>query len=90
MPGGLRRGSADVRLLGLLVRIPPGAWMSLVAVMPFQVEVCALGWSFVQRSPTECDRRASITRSPCPTGGLLCQEGRGDLLLCSGFTITTN
>ena len=26
-PSGLRRGSADDRLLGLRVRIPPGAWM---------------------------------------------------------------
>ena len=26
-PRGLRRGSAAARLLGLLVRIPPGAWM---------------------------------------------------------------
>jgi len=28
-PRGLRRGSAVVRLLGLWVRIPPGAWMPL-------------------------------------------------------------
>ena len=28
-PRGLRRGSADTRLLGLRVRIPPGAWMSV-------------------------------------------------------------
>jgi hypothetical protein len=27
-PRGLRRGSAAERLLGLRVRIPPGAWMS--------------------------------------------------------------
>jgi hypothetical protein len=26
-PRGLRRGSVAVRLLGLRVRIPPGAWM---------------------------------------------------------------
>jgi hypothetical protein len=26
-PSGLRRGSAAVRLLGLRVGIPPGAWM---------------------------------------------------------------
>ena len=26
-PRGLRRGSAAARLLGLRVRIPPGAWM---------------------------------------------------------------
>ena len=28
-PRGLRRGSAAARLLGLWVRIPPGAWMSV-------------------------------------------------------------
>ena len=28
-PRGLKRGSAAARLLGLLVRIPPGTWMSL-------------------------------------------------------------
>jgi hypothetical protein len=28
-PCGLRRGSAAARLLGLWVRIPPGAWMSV-------------------------------------------------------------
>jgi hypothetical protein len=54
-PRGLRRGSAAVRLLGLWVRIPPGAWMSVCC------ECCVLsgrglcvGWSLVQRSPTEC------------------------------------
>jgi hypothetical protein len=39
-----------------------------------QVEVSALGWSFVQRSPTECgvfecDSEASIMRRPWPTRG---------------------
>ena len=28
-PRGLRRGSAAARLLGLRVRMPPGAWMSV-------------------------------------------------------------
>jgi len=28
-PHGLRRGSAAARLLGMRVRIPPGAWMSV-------------------------------------------------------------
>jgi hypothetical protein len=32
-PRGLRRGSAAVRLLGLQVRIPPGAWMSVCCVL---------------------------------------------------------
>jgi hypothetical protein len=49
-PSG-RRGSAAARLLGLLVRIPLGA---LVSVVCCQVEVSATGWSLVQRSPTDC------------------------------------
>ena len=32
-PRGLRRGSVAARLLGLRVRIPPGAWMSDVSVV---------------------------------------------------------
>ena len=32
-PSGLRRGSAADRLLGLWVRIPPGAWMFLSCVL---------------------------------------------------------
>jgi hypothetical protein len=32
-PSGLRRVSAADRLLGLRVRIPAGAWMSLVIVL---------------------------------------------------------
>jgi hypothetical protein len=52
-PRGLRRGSTAVRLLGLWVRIPPGAWMSVsCGVVCCQVEVSASGWSLVQRSPT--------------------------------------
>jgi len=31
-PRRLRRGSAAARLLGLRVRIPPGAWVSCVGV----------------------------------------------------------
>jgi hypothetical protein len=50
--------------------------LSLVSVVCCQVEVCASGWSLVQRSPTECgvsvcDREASIMGGPWPTGGLL-------------------
>jgi hypothetical protein len=40
---GLRRGSAAARLLGLWVRIPLGAWMSLVSGVCFQVEVSVSG-----------------------------------------------
>ena len=32
-PSGLRRGSAADHLLGLRVRIPPGAWMSVCCVL---------------------------------------------------------
>ena len=55
-PGGrdLRRGSAAARLLGMRVRIPPGAWLSLVNVVCYHVEVCATDRSLIQRSPTEC------------------------------------
>jgi hypothetical protein len=75
--GGLRRGSAAARLMGLWVRLLPTAWMSVSR------DCCVLsgrglcvGWSPVQRGPTECgvsecDREVSIMRRPCPTGGLL-------------------
>jgi hypothetical protein len=53
-PRGLRRSSSASRLLRLLVRIPPEAWMFIVSVVGCQVEVSALGWSLVQRSTTEC------------------------------------
>ena len=49
---GLRRGSSASRLLGMRVRIPPGAWMSLVNVACCQVEVSATSRSLVQRCPT--------------------------------------
>ena len=39
-PRGLSRRSAAVRLLRSWVRIPPGAWMSVVSVVCCQVEVC--------------------------------------------------
>ena len=35
----LMRGSTTARLLGLRVRIPPGAWRSLVSVVRCQIEV---------------------------------------------------
>ena len=56
LPRGLRRGSAAARFLGLRVRIPPRAWisLSLVSVVCYQVEVSAKGWSLAQRRPTEC------------------------------------
>ena len=39
---GLRCGSAAVHLLGMRVRIRPGAWMYVVSVVCCQVEVSAL------------------------------------------------
>jgi len=66
---GLRRGSEAARLLGLWVRIPPGACLSLVSVVCCQVEVSVSGWSLVQRSPTECDRESSTMRRPWSPGG---------------------
>ena len=48
--------------------------LSITSVVYCQVKVSASGWSLVQRSPgecgvSECDREASIMRSPWPTGG---------------------
>jgi hypothetical protein len=70
-PRGLRRGPAAYCLLELLVRIPPGAWMSVCCVFS---EFSASGCSLVQRSPTDCgasqcDREAAIIRRPRPNGG---------------------
>ena len=65
-----RRGSADARLMGLRVRIPPRhGCLFLVKVACRQVEVSASGRSPIQRSPieygvSECDREASIMRGP--------------------------
>ena len=73
------------RLLGLRVRIPLGAWISvaLVSVVCCQVEVCATSRSLVQRSLTECDvsecdREAWIMRRPWPTRSC-CVIGGGDI-----------
>jgi len=46
-PRGLRRGSAAACLLGIWVRFPPVAWMSVVSVVCCRVEVSASGWSLV-------------------------------------------
>ena len=72
-PCGLKRGSVAAQFLGLRVRILCGhAYLSLVSVVFCHVEVSASGWSFVQRSTTdcgvsECDREASTMRKPWPT-----------------------
>jgi hypothetical protein len=49
-------------------------YLSLVIVLRCQVEVSAMGWSLVQRSPnecvvSECDREALIMRRVWPTTG---------------------
>jgi hypothetical protein len=46
-PSCLRQGSAADRLLGLRVRIPPVAWMSVVSVVFCQVEFSATGRSLI-------------------------------------------
>ena len=76
-PGGrsLKPGSVAAGLMGLWVRIPPTAWMSLsCAYCILLVEVSASGWSVVQKSLTECgefvrDCGASTMRRLWPTGG---------------------
>jgi hypothetical protein len=56
----LRRRTAATRLLRLWVRIPPGAWMFVSCVVCRQVEVSAMSWSLVQRSPTDCGASLSV------------------------------
>jgi len=67
-PPGLRHRSTAVRLLGLWVRIPPGAWMS-VCVECCQVEVSVTGCSLIQRSPTDCDASLCVIYKPQEWGG---------------------
>ena len=88
-PCALRCGPQAARLLGLRVRIPAGEWMSV------SCECCILsgrglsasGWSIVQKSPTECgvskcDREASITTRPWPTGGCRAMGRRIRTMYC--------
>jgi hypothetical protein len=63
LPRDLICRSAAARLLGLRVRIPPEARMSLVNVVYCQVEVPATSLSLDQRSPTGC----GITESDVET-----------------------
>jgi hypothetical protein len=79
-PRGLRRGSMTARLLGLRVRNPPGAWMSVFC------ECCVLSGTglcvgLITRPEdsyrvwlSESDREASIMR-PWTTRGC-CARGR--------------
>jgi len=70
-PRGLRREAATALFLGLRVRIPPGPWMylSLVIVVPCQVDVSAKYTSLVRRSPTECGVSEFVLK-PRQWGGL--------------------
>jgi len=66
-PRGLRRGSADARLLGLRVRIPlKYGCLSPVDVTCCRVEVSVTDRSPFQRNPTECvfvcDLESSLMR----------------------------
>ena len=75
-PRGIRRRSTAARLLRLLVRIPPGAWMlSAVNVVRCQVEVSA---THMITRPEEsyrlwcvvvCDLETSWMRRPWPSWG---------------------
>ena len=77
----LRHWPAAAPLLGLQVRIPQGAWMSVCCefCLLCEVEVSTSSWSLVQRSPiecgvSECDREASTTRSSWPARGYCTME----------------
>ena len=82
-PRGLRRRSAATRLLGLWVRIPPGAWMSV------SCECCVLSGRGLCNGlithPEEsyrlwcvvvCDLETSRMRRPWPTGGCCAKRRR--------------
>ena len=69
LPRGLQHGSAPVRLLGLWVRIPPGAWMSVVSVICCtDTSVCDGPITCPEESTecvvSECDRGTSRRRGP--------------------------
>jgi hypothetical protein len=74
-PRGLRRGSGVVRFAGITGSNTAGGGhgcLCVVNVVCCQAQVSALGWSLVQRSPTErgvskCDCEASVMRL-WPTG----------------------
>ena len=71
-PCGLRRRSADARLLGTRVRIR--LWERMfVPYVCCVVATSATSWSLVQRSPTGCvcDLEASTMRRPRPQWGWL-------------------
>ena len=56
--------------MGLRVRVPPGAWISVLSVTYRQVGVSATGRSFVQRSHTEGVMCMSVIVKPRQGEGL--------------------
>jgi len=68
-PRGLRRGSAAVRLLGLRIRIPPGACMSVCCeyrMLSGRVLCVGLITRPEECGVSECGREASIMRRSWP------------------------
>jgi hypothetical protein len=64
----LRCRFTAARLLRSWVRIPPGTWMFVCCVC-CQVEVSAMSWTLVQRSPTNCGALSCVIKKPCERGG---------------------
>jgi hypothetical protein len=64
------------RLLRSWVRITPAAWMFVVSVVCCQVEVSAMDWSLIQKSPTDCG--ASL----CVIKNLVREEAKAPLEGC--------
>jgi hypothetical protein len=63
------------RQLAGIVGLNPSGGMYLLCLVCSELEVSASGRSLIQRCPTECgvsecDREASITRRPWPTGAV--------------------
>jgi len=76
----LKRKTAADRLLGLRVRIPPGAWMCVCCECRV-LSVRRANHSSRGVLPSvvclECHREASIVRKPWPTKGCCAQGGGG-------------
>jgi len=74
-PCGLRRGSAAVLTYwDCGFEYCCGAWIWLLWVLCYQLQVSASSWPLIQRSPTECgvsecDREASKVRKSWPARG---------------------
>jgi len=82
----LTRGSAAARLLGLWVRILPGACLSLSCECCVLSKVTSTGQSLVQRIPTEysvseCDLETSTMRKRGPTRAI--ERGGGEYKVCT-------